>query len=196
MELSSEAKLWLLSLARQALEHFFETKDFLPYDNLSIPAEIKEELLIPMSAFVVLEMHQNQHRKAYIRGVNGIFENNFPIGKLISQIAINAGFFDPRAPRLKPYELNEMTIHILFPKEKVLLGSDYATTVSTLENKKEGIIVESRGRMAYALPYMWTDTPDAEKMLRMLRLQLGLKKTFNETQVDYFTFAVEEISEN
>lgn len=196
MELSAESKLWLLSLARQSLEHFLETKDFLPYDNLTIPTEIKEELLTPMSAFVVLEMHPNQHRKAYVRGVNGIFENNFPIGKLISQIAVNAGFFDPRAPRIKPYELNEMTIKILFPQEKILLDSDYATVVTTYDAAKEGVLLESRGRMAYILPHEWTDIPDAEKMLRMLRLQLGIKRAFSETAVEYYTFGVEEVAEN
>lgn len=196
MILSVNAQKMLLLLTRQALEHFIDTKDFLPYENLTMPNEIRAELELPTSAFVVLEMMPNQHRKAYIRGVNGVFERNQPIGKLITQIAVNAGFFDPHAPRIKPYELNEMKIHVLLPENRRLLVGDYAEIVSLYDESKEGVVLESRGRLAYALPHMWTDIPDAEKMLRMLRLQLGLKKNVNNDHIDYYSFAIETISED
>lgn len=181
-KISKKTREWILSLARQSIEYFLETKNFLPFEKLKIPQEIKGEVVSVRSGFVLLEMQGNEHRKPYVRGVNGLFEAVEPLGKLITQLAVNAAFFDPSTPRLKLYELNELVIHVYLPGKRMRIEAD-----STIEADR-GLLVQVRGRMAFELPILINQAESAEHRLRKLRLRLGVSRKSVEKDIEYYTF--------
>lgn len=193
--LSAKTAEWLLKVSRQSIEYFLETKNFLPYESLQIPIEVNEEAEKVSGAFVLLELQQNELHGAYIRGENGVFEQVEGLGKLVTQVSVNAAFFDPQYPRLKNYELNEIRIHILIPSEKQQLHGTY-DEVSQKMNENTGFLLESRGRVAYDLPNILTAQSETiEQRLRRLRLRLGGKWKNVSKDVSFYTFSVQHYSE-
>lgn len=196
MKLSKKASQFLLELARKSIEYFLETKNFIPYETVTIPVEIAEEVNRLSGAFVLLEMTKNEHRKAYIKGFNGMFEGVEQLGKLITQISVNAAFFDSSTPRLKAYELNELMLHIFIPTDRKKMYGDYATILAQLEGTEDGILAETRGRFAYSLPTFVGDSETTTHRVRKLRLQLGIKKKDAENATDYYVFSGQHFKEN
>jgi len=187
-KISRKAGTWLLVLARQSIEYFLETKNFLPFEKLKIPTEIKEEVIAIRAGFVLLEMQGNEYRKPYVRGVNGLFEAVEPLGKLITQLAVNAAFFDPSTPRLKPYELNELVIHVYLPGKR-------SKVVESEIKVGEGILLEVRGKMAFELPILFDKAESIEHRLRRFRLKLGVSRKSAEKDIEYFTFGGQHFSD-
>ncbi len=196
MEISDKTAQFLLKLARQSIEYFLETKNVLPIENVKIPSDVNVEVMKKNGAFVLLEILSNEHRKGYIRGENGLLESVEEVGKLVTQIAVNAAFFDSQTPRLKPYELNELVIHLFIPSERQKLLGDYATVVSRIDSENEGVIIETRGRTAHSLPIFVGDVESGEHRLRSLRLRLGIKKKDAENNADYYVFSGQHFIEN
>lgn len=196
-QISDKTADWLINLARQSIEYFFETKNFLPYETVKIPENIEKEVQQKAGGFILLEMMKNEYKKAYIRGENGVFEDIEELGKLVTQIAVNAAFFDPHTPRLKPYELNELVVHLVLPSKRERIVGSYAEVVSQMDAISEGIIIESRGRVAYNLPQVLAGPSEsAEHILRRLRLRLGIRKKSAETEAEYFSFSSQHFRES
>lgn len=194
--LSEKTVEWLFKLSRQSIEYFFETKNFLPYEKISIPKECKEEVSVLSGGFILLELPENEQRKAYIRGENGMFERVEELGKLVSQIAVNAAFFDSRTPRLKIYEMNELKIHLLIPSENIPVHGTYGEILAKLESMNGGIVLETRGRLAHDLPdILEQHNETVGQRVRRLRLRLGVKKENAEKMIDYYFFSVQHYKE-
>ncbi|MCC7303960.1 AMMECR1 domain-containing protein [bacterium] len=194
MKISKKSARFLLDLARRSIEYFLETKNFLAYEKLKIPEKITEEVNQLSGAFIVLEMTKNEYRKAYVRGENGVFEKIEALGKLITQISVNAAFFDPATPRLKAYELNELIVHLYIPSERKKLHGEYASILAQLDGVSGGIIVESRGRLACSLPALVGEEEEVEHRVRTLRLKLGIKKKAAES-AEYYSFSGQHFKE-
>ena len=195
MKPNKRESTWLLGLARQSIEHFLETKDFLPIEKFVIPDEYKEIFTTLSPAFVVLVVTKNEHRKAQVRGSNGVFDKVEPLAKLVTQLSVNAAFFDTTSPRLKPYELNELVIYLLIPQKLERVSGTYAEILSKLDDESVGVLLETRGRRAFDLPSMVGEKINAEQRIRRLRLQLGIRRKASETDVEYYKFSVHVISE-
>lgn len=181
----------LLSHARLAIEYFLETKNTLPLDKFPYPQQVSAELERKGGLFVLLETTRSG-KKSYIRGENGVFEAVEAIGKLLPQLAVNAAFYDPRTPRLKNFELNEVIIHIYLPFERENLGISWNPQLN-------GVQVETNGRMAYVLPELFQQgqTVTKEHLLRRLRLQLGVTKKKSETlALEYYQFSGQHFRES
>lgn len=191
--LSDKAQKFLLELSRHAIEYFFETKEILSLDKVKIASDIREELTEKMSAFVIL-MHKDHAKKTSIRGINGLFEAVDSIGKLIIQLSVNAAFFDPNVPRLKPYELNEVRVHLVFPKLINKMVAEESEIASYVQSQNCGVILDNRGRRAYVLPSQRKEIEDYATLIRTLKLQIGIKKN-SKYLPDVLTFEVDEVSE-
>ena len=195
-KISEQTAQWLLNLARQSIEYFLETKNFIQYDKVKVPDAFADEVGRNSGCFVLLEMQANEHRKAYIRGENGVFDQVEQLGKLVTQIAVNAAFFDTHTPRLKAYELNELTIHLVIPSERERITGSYAEIVAQMDSISEGIIVEARGRVAYNLPHILPSQEEsAEHRLRRMLLRLGIRKNSAENATDYYSFSSQHFTE-
>jgi AMMECR1 domain-containing protein len=183
----------LFWLSRESLEYFFDKKSYLPYEKIieRYSHELQSQLSEKRSMFVVIREAKE------VRGVSGMFESVEEIGKLTTQLAVNAAFFDARAPRLRPYELNEITLELHFPSAFGALSSvTYESAPTYFTDKEKGIYLATRGRIAYALPYMHEQFRDSEILLRYLYLQLGLTKKQAQRQIDFSEFTCDVFKEN
>lgn len=188
MEVSNQCAIWLLNTARQSIEYFLETKNFLPIENVKVPTEIETEVARPSGAVVVLEILRSGRKKAQIRGQNGMFEAVESLGKLVSQLAVNAAFFDTHTPRLKAYELNDLKIHVYIPTELKQMPSLDALLTAIDRNSDIGIMVSAYGRFAYDLPVLRDIEESTAHRLRRLRLQIGVARKNADLDVEYCTF--------
>ncbi|MFZ6022595.1 MAG: AMMECR1 domain-containing protein [Patescibacteria group bacterium] len=186
---------WLLQQSRFSIEYFLETKNLFPFEKVTIPEQIKEEVLALSGAFILIESYFGNKRIAYIRGENGVFERVEPLAKIVHQVAVNAAFFDPHTPRLKNFELNEMVLHLLVPSEKQIVSNGRMGLPTELAENSTGLILETRGRIAYDLPQMISEALSVEQRVRKLLLRLGVKGQKAVDSVDFYTFTVQHHSE-
>jgi len=188
MKLSEEARKWLLQLARRSIEYFLETKNFLEVEKLKVDPAIKNEVELAMGAFVVLEILRSGKKKAIVRGQSGTFEAVERVDKLVSQLAVNAAFFDTSTPRLKAYELNDLKIHIYLPTEPKPSSSLEAFLTTVKINPAVGVMVSAYNRIAYDLPVLRDYDETTAHRMRRLRLQIGVARKNADLDVEYYTF--------
>lgn len=179
----------LLWLARESIEYFFDTKNTIPYEKVKLSSDMRKSLECRMPLFVVLK------KKNEIRGMSGLFDVSEEVGRLVCQLAVNAAFFDTKHPRLKPYELNEIGISLIFPKSMQKIPGQKSGAIAQFQQSKRGVYLSSRGRFSYALPHTWEEIADAEVLVRMLLAQLGITRKNGDSAVEYYEFCTEEASE-
>jgi AMMECR1 domain-containing protein len=196
MELSKNASAWLLRLARQSIEYFLETKQFIDTEKRTIPQEIQQEVMQMAGVFVILEILRHGKKKRFLRGQNGTFEVFERLDKSVAQLAVNAAFFDSSTPRLKAYELNDLKIHLFLPAELKLSTSLDALLTAIQKNPELGIMVSAYNRMAYDLPVLRDKEEATAHRLRRLRLQIGVAKKNADIDVEYYTFEGLHITED
>ncbi len=100
-ELSIDAKKTLLKIARDTISYKLR---LIP--KLEFPEVMEESLKEKRGAFVTL------HIEGYLRGCIGNFVSDEPLYKLVSEMAVNAAFADPRFNPLTKGELDRIDIEI------------------------------------------------------------------------------------
>lgn len=190
---SEEISQKMIELVRHSIEHFFETKELLQIDKVKVSAEVEKKFSENHPCFVLLVHYDNKGKKL-IRGSSGVFEAVEGLGKTLIQLGVNAAFFDPNVPRLKPYELNEVRIHIIFPKIlNKMIGSE-SDTISFIQQNDCGVVLESRGRRAFMLPCEVKEFNEYDSMIRALKLRIGIRRKSLHSY-DIYTFGATEIFE-
>ncbi|MGQ9474050.1 MAG: AmmeMemoRadiSam system protein A [Candidatus Caldatribacteriaceae bacterium] len=167
----------IVSLARQAIEHYLKTKRYL-----SPPPSLSSYLLENRSGvFVSLK------KGKLLRGCIGTFlpqqEN---IAKEIIYNAVSAAVSDPRFPPVCQPELPELAISvdILSPLEKVQ-GKEF------LNPKKYGVLVESGWKRGLLLPNLeGVDTVEEQ-----LRIAMGKAGISPQERITIYRFTVERFRE-
>ncbi len=156
--LSASDKLALLQLARQRIASRLDG---------SVP-EIKIEatpaMQAVMGAFVTL------HKQGQLRGCIGEIFPRRPLVEAVAYQAVNAAFHDPRFPRLRADELDEIDIEIsaLTPPHPV--GS-----FREIEIGRHGVVLEKHGHSAVFLPQVAPEQGwGLEETLSHLALKAGL----------------------
>ena len=102
-KLSNQEKKFLLKLARESIETYARTRQKL---KLPAPDQVSDNLKLGNGAFVSLRIHGE------LRGCIGIFEGRGPLYQTISEMAVSAGFQDPRFPGLDKKEVADLEIEI------------------------------------------------------------------------------------
>jgi len=163
-ELSFEEGVYLVRLARRAIEEYVEKRT-----RLSLPSDVPPKLVRKGMAFVTIETVVNGHRE--LRGCIGFLKPLYPLAETVINAAIAAATEDPRFPPLTPSELGRIVIEVSVlstsrrvsnPREEVVVG-------------KHGIVV-SRGWFSGTLlpqvpvEYCW----DVETFLAEGCLKAGL----------------------
>jgi len=171
----------LLDVSRWAIEYYLERKENPSLEVIeNIVKKFPIELISVIGVAVILVSH---HKNSYgkIRGVHILFSTEPMVVQLVSA-SINAAFFDPKTPRLKRHEINEIDPHIIL-----------------ISQKKEGISgkdelwgAEYRGRNALILPYELEELETEEQKKTLLRLRLGLHKEPKEGDIELFGYKYEE----
>ncbi len=137
MNILNEEKIFLLKLARKAIENGFD-------ENVKIPEADYEKYPVLKSragAFVTL------NEDGALRGCIGYIIGFGPLYETVIEAAKQAAFGDPRFPALVKPELDKIEIEVSILSEPFPLAS-----YDEIEVGKHGLILEDFGRRALLLP--------------------------------------------
>ncbi|MCM8783980.1 MAG: AmmeMemoRadiSam system protein A [Candidatus Omnitrophica bacterium] len=179
--LCKEEKRKLLQLARITIESYLKTGVIPPF-------ETKEAgLLEKRGAFVTLK------KNGELRGCIGRIYAEEPLYQTIQEMAIEAGFKDPRFYPLRLEELSEIEIEIsvLSPLKKI-------EDIKEIEVGKHGILMRSGLNSGLLLPqvateYKWTK----EEFLKHTAFKAGLSPlAWRDKNTQIYIFSAEVFSES
>ncbi len=137
MEITKEEKIFLLKLARKAIEHEFDPSVEIPQPDYEKYPILKSRA----GAFVTL----NENNA--LRGCIGYIIGFGPLYETVIEAAKQAAFGDPRFPALVKPELDKIEIEISILSEPFPISSYDEIVVG-----KHGLILEDFGRRALLLP--------------------------------------------
>lgn len=160
---------FLLKLARQALEHYFDTQKVLKIDPTSSAGGQSPELKEKRGTFVTLT------KKGLLRGCIGHIEPVQEIYKDVIENSLLAAFDDNRFTPLRQEEMKDIEIEISIlsePQNLVYSGAD--DLLKKLSEAKSGVIIRKGKNSATYLPQVWEDFASAEVFLSSLCEKAGL----------------------
>lgn len=185
--LSSEEKIYLLGLARQALEHGVSGIALPELDVTSMPAR----LMTPGASFVTLT------KNAELRGCIGSLEAVRPLAEDVRVHAVAAALEDYRFPPVNQSEVTQILIEISrLTVPKRINYRDTDELVKLLRPGLDGVVIQRGIQRATFLPQVWEKVPDVEIFLAMLCRKMGLSSDcWRGTDVKISTYRVEKFSE-
>ncbi len=137
MEIDKETKLFLLKLARKAIEQQFNPTIELPKPDYDKYPLLKSQA----GAFVTINENNN------LRGCIGYIIGYQPLYETVVDAAKQAAFSDPRFPSLTKPEFDKIEIEVSILSEPFPLNGYDEIVVG-----KHGLILEEGGRRALLLP--------------------------------------------
>jgi len=102
-QLQKDEKRLLLEIARTSIATYARAGEGFPPVKKE---ELSRNLKAKCGAFVSL------HKRGMLRGCIGIFEGRGPLPETVSEMAVSAGFKDPRFPPVEQSELKDLEIEI------------------------------------------------------------------------------------
>lgn len=134
-----------IRLAREALTAYVNRREIInPHD---LPGVFTER----RGVFVTLE------KNGELRGCIGYPRAVLPLGRAIVDSAINAGTRDPRFPRVRPEELDEITIEVTILTEPQLIDGDKKALPERVQIGRHGLIVTRGMYSGLLLPQVATE---------------------------------------
>jgi uncharacterized protein len=181
-KLSDPEKKYLLKIARDTIETYARTRQKL---KLPPPDQVPENLKLGNGAFVSL------HIRGELRGCIGIFEGRGPLYQTISEMAISAGWQDPRFPGLDKNEVPDLEIEIS------VLSPLRPGRAEEVEVGKHGIYIKRGFNRGVLLPQVATEYCwDRETFLCQTCLKAGLPaKSWKEPGTAIELFSAEVFNE-
>ncbi len=176
-----------VKLAREAIEKYLA--DGTRPDP---PEDLDEKFEEKRGVFVTL------NKNGDLRGCIGRPLPNQKLTDGLIDSAISAATSDPRFPKLKPEELENVTVEISIltqPKEVEVNNSKQCS--EKIEIGKDGLIVKCRGREGLLLPQVPVDRDwDEEEFLSQTCVKAGLSPdTWVESDVDIQKFSAQVFKE-
>ena len=161
--MGKEAQQFLLKLARQTLEHYFDNGKIL---EVSVS---DKELNEKRGTFVTL------HKNSQLRGCIGHIEPVQEIYKDVIENAVSAAFSDPRFSPLQKEELKDVVIEIsVLTQPQKLTYTSTDDLLNKLQPLRDVVIIEKGRFGATYLPQVWEDLSDKAEFLSSLCLKAGL----------------------
>jgi AmmeMemoRadiSam system protein B/AmmeMemoRadiSam system protein A len=156
--LSASDKRALLQLARQQISSRLN------------PSEPKPEIQVTPAMRTVMGAFVTLHKRGQLRGCIGEIFPRRALVEAVAEQAINAAFHDPRFPRLRADELDEIDIEISPLTQPHSVG-----TFDEIEIGRHGVVLEKSGYSAVFLPQVAPEQGwGLEETLTHLALKAGL----------------------
>lgn len=197
MDINLEDGEKLIHFARDNIEHFLSTRK-----KLEVPKEIKDKFSDKGGAFVTLNTYSIKHGNP-LRGCIGYILPIFPLWETIHKVSISSAVDDPRFPRVKLEEMNDITIEIsiLSVPEKIIV-SDPKEYLDKIVIGRDGLIVSQGAHRGLLLPQVpiehgrnWNPLTFLEQTCQKAWLSPDAWKDLENTTVESFTATIfEEIS--
>ncbi len=169
-ELAFEEGVFLVRLARRAVEYYFETGRIL-----EPPPDTPPRLRRPGAAFVTIQVYHSYDVRE-LRGCIGYVKPVKPLAEAVIDVALQAAFEDPRFPPLRREELPVVTfeVSVLGPLEE--LPSDPLERLQAFEIGRHGLVAQQGIFQGLLLPevpveYLW----DEETFLAETCVKAGME---------------------
>jgi len=185
--LNQAEKDYLLTLARQTLNHYFETEELLKVNQ----AEVPERLTAAQGVFVTLEKN-NQLRGCigYIMPVKSIYQ-------AVIDNAIAAAVHDGRFSPVTQGELNDIDIEISVLSVPESLNASAVNRLSSLRPLIDGVVLRDGVRSSTYLPQVWEDLNNPQEFLSSLCNKGGWPNNcWQEDKVELYTYQADVFSES
>lgn len=187
--ISEEEGLYLVKLAREAIEHYLitgQTLDILP-ENIPY-----EKLKNYGASFVTLETKDGN-----LRGCIGSVLPHRPLYEDVIHNAIYAAVSDPRFVPVSINEIKGIKVKVsvlTYPQQ--IEYKHWTELLQKIEPFKDGIIIKHRGRSATFLPDVWETLPDKRLFLANLCLKAGLEPDcYKDLKLQVFKYKTLSFSE-
>ncbi|MFH0884541.1 MAG: AmmeMemoRadiSam system protein A [Candidatus Micrarchaeota archaeon] len=189
MALDKKERAYLLKLARESIETYFNSGKRMEPAPKSVPSKSMTE---NGACFVTL------HIGPQLRGCIGTLEAHRPLVFDVIENALSSAFEDPRFYPLRPDELPKVKISIsVLSAPKPFPVKDAADLLKKLVPKKHGMIIQKGYARATFLPVVWEQLPKKEEFLAHLCMKAGLEadEWRNTKGIEFFVYEAEEFSE-
>jgi len=186
-QLTSEEKLILLRLARQALESGVRGGSLPRIEDASLTPTLRAD----GASFVTLTVHGN------LRGCIGALEPYQALYEDVREHAIAAALEDYRFPKVQESELANIEIEVSRLTMPVPLKyTDANDLLKKLKPGIDGVILRDGMRRATFLPQVWEKIPDRSEFLANLCYKMGTTPdTWRRKHLDVLIYQVEEFHE-
>ncbi len=172
LKLSDADKIGLLRLARHRISK--ELNAQIPDQAL----EITPPMQVVMGGFVTL------HKQGQLRGCIGEIFPRRALHEVIKEHAVSAAFHDPRFPRLRANELDEINIEI-----SALTVPHRIHSYQEIRIGQHGIVLSKKGRTAVFLPQVASEQGwGIEETLAHLAQKAGLASNDWESGCEFKVF--------
>jgi AmmeMemoRadiSam system protein A len=185
--LSPDERVYLLKLARQALEAGVHDQPAQKLDLQALPPNLSQ----PGASFVTLT------RGGELRGCVGALEPYLPLAEDVQEHAIAAALQDYRFPPVQPAELADIKIEV----SRLTLPQDleYASPEDLLGKLRPGVdgvtLIDGRRRATF-LPQVWDKLPDGKAFLAHLCSKMGAPEDlWRKKRLRVQVYQVEEFHE-
>jgi len=179
-ELTIQQKRRLLELARKTIEHALYS------DMVPLPRSGDRLLVQPRGAFVTLK------KSGQLRGCIGHMAEDKPLCQVVSAMALQAAFNDPRFEQIRPDEVTKIDIEI-----SVLTPFRQVPDAGSIRVGIDGVRLRKDGRVAVFLPQVATEQGwDRDEMLDQLCRKAGLPVGSWKEGAQLYTFQADVFSES
>lgn len=177
----------LLKIAREALEKSTQGK-ILPEIKLE---NLPPSLQVNGASFVTLTKNDN------LRGCIGTLEAYQPLAIDVQEHAVAAALQDPRFPRVRPEEVDQIKIEISVLTPKTALNYNTPEELSQkIRPKIDGVVLQDGFLKATFLPQVWDQLEDPEAFLTHLCAKMGAPgNLWRKKLLNVSTYQVQEFHE-
>lgn len=170
----------LLSLARETIQRYLESET-VPLPRGGSPALVREA-----GVFVTLR------KDGVLRGCVGRLLPEGPVIRLVSAMALEAAFADPRYERVRASELASIDIEV-----SILSPVAVAPGPQAIVAGRDGVVLQADGRSAVFLPNVATEQGwGREELLNQLAVKAGLRPgAWRAPGARLFTFQADVFAE-
>lgn len=158
--LTNRDKEYLINLARQTLYWYLKDSTIPKPDENTLNENLRQK----RACFVTLNK-----RRSGLRGCMGLFERQRALYENVIDRTIAAATGDPRFPKVKYDELNDIKVEIsVLTEPKELRFDSPKDLLAKLRPLEDGVILRTRYGASTYLPQVWKQLPNKEEFMSRL----------------------------
>ncbi|WP_075185905.1 AmmeMemoRadiSam system protein A [Teredinibacter haidensis] len=183
--LGKEQQQMLLAVARKCIIYGCQNRSLLPIDKSLI---VQPELQQIVSTFVTLK-EADIHNVYQLRGCVGSVTASQSLLSDVIEHAYTAAFYDSRFPEIAADDipLLHIAISIISPQEELQFKKQ-DDLLEQLRPHVDGLIIQSRGRLATFLPSVWDLVSDKTGFIEHLKLKAGFTTDYWNDDLKAFRY--------
>ena len=186
-KLTNEEKLFLLHLARKAIECAVNKQNFPPVDR----SRLSPAMLETGASFVTIT------QAGQLRGCIGALEPYQPLWEDVIEHARAAALEDWRFSPVESYEVAGLEIEVSRLTAPQPVTYELPTDLPRiLRHGIDGVVIQDGSRRATFLPQVWEKITTPEDFLSNLCMKMGAPANlWRQKKLNVFTYQVEEFHE-